>query len=696
MLINSPNISGSLTVTGNSVITGSLTVLGGINGAITGSATTASYVEYTNVANKPTLVSGSSQVTYSGLTGIPSGIVSGSSQVTYSGLTGIPLGIVSGSAQVTYSGLTGVPSGIVSGSAQIVGYGIFATTGSNGFNGSQSITGSLTVTGQVVAQTLNVQQVTSSIVYSSGSNVFGNELGNTQQFTGSVSITGSLATSGTGTFSGALSLNSSANRVNSGNELRFYRTDNGIYTQLYDGGAANGFVLDNRNGDGFSFQTAGTNQLRIASTGAATFSGLNLSLNNTGATASDPLFTIQSLGGGNPRLKFLGQAGVINRGAVGDNLFFGETADTGQYIFRGTGAATFGSSVTAGTNIEANNGYLSISAGSGTAYSSRLSTVYSYPYIDTYLDSLAGASYDGRLNFRIQRNGGSVSNVMTILPTGNVGIGTTDPASLLSMNTSSATAYDATADDGQADSGSTLTIRNGNTTTNSFAQVNMQVSGDSGRALGRIVTIRMGSATSDMAFVTESDNTKAEKMRITSGGNVGIGTINPTRRLQVEAPALEYVFVSQNTRNASGDLNALLTLGNNANNTSSYFLVCSVPAGDRMYIYGNGNIVNTNGSYGTLSDISLKENIVDATPKLADLLQLKVRNFNLIGSEEKQIGFVAQEFEEIFPKMVDIDGKNGMKTIKTSVLVPMLVKAIQELKAENDTLKSRIDTLEQA
>jgi len=56
---------------------------------------------------------------------------------------------------------------------------------------SASITGSLTVTGQVVAQTLNVQQVTSSIVYSSGSNIFGNSLGNTQQFTGSLQVSGS-------------------------------------------------------------------------------------------------------------------------------------------------------------------------------------------------------------------------------------------------------------------------------------------------------------------------------------------------------------------------------------------------------------------------------------------------------------------------------------------------------------------------
>jgi hypothetical protein len=65
-------------------------------------------------------------------------------------------------------------------------------TGSNQFNGSQAITGSLTVTGQIVAQTINVQQVTSSIVYSCGSNIFGNSLSNTQQFTGSMLATGSL------------------------------------------------------------------------------------------------------------------------------------------------------------------------------------------------------------------------------------------------------------------------------------------------------------------------------------------------------------------------------------------------------------------------------------------------------------------------------------------------------------------------
>jgi hypothetical protein len=127
--LDGAQITGSLSATGN-ISSNTLTVTSGI----TGTATSASYVEYSNVAGKPALVSSSSQ---------------------------------------------------------IVGYGIFPTTGSNQFNGAQTITGSLTVTGQVVAQTLNVQQVTSSIVYSSGSNVFGNSLSNTQQFTGSLQVTGS-------------------------------------------------------------------------------------------------------------------------------------------------------------------------------------------------------------------------------------------------------------------------------------------------------------------------------------------------------------------------------------------------------------------------------------------------------------------------------------------------------------------------
>jgi hypothetical protein len=92
------------------------------------------------------------------------------------------------------------------------------------------------------------------------------------------------------------------------------------------------------------------------------------------------------------------------------------------------GAATFISSVTAGTDIRTDGGTVQVGAGSNNYYT-RLATVYNYPYVDSFLDSMAGASYDGRLTFRIQRNGGTVSPMMTILPTGLIGMGTINPAS---------------------------------------------------------------------------------------------------------------------------------------------------------------------------------------------------------------------------------------------------------------------------
>jgi hypothetical protein len=102
---------------------------------------------------------------------------------------------------------------------------VFATTGSNQFNGSQTITGSLTVTGQITAQTLNVQQVTSSIVYSSGSNIFGSSLSDTQQLTGSVSVTGSMNVNGTPVSVGT----GSAGQVAFWNGTSSQTGDNGLF-----------------------------------------------------------------------------------------------------------------------------------------------------------------------------------------------------------------------------------------------------------------------------------------------------------------------------------------------------------------------------------------------------------------------------------------------------------------------------------
>jgi len=72
------------------------------------------------------------------------------------------------------------------------------------YTGNANITGDLGVTGTITAQKLVVQTITSSVIYSSGSNIFGDELTDIQQFTGSVRITGSLSLA-----SGVASLTSS-------------------------------------------------------------------------------------------------------------------------------------------------------------------------------------------------------------------------------------------------------------------------------------------------------------------------------------------------------------------------------------------------------------------------------------------------------------------------------------------------------
>jgi hypothetical protein len=151
------------------------------------------------------------------------------------------------------------------------------------------------------------------------------------------------------------------------------------------------------------------------------------------------------------------------------------------------------------------------------------------------------------------------------------------------------------------------------------------------------------------------------------------------------------------------------------NNTTNYFYNAVDTGATRYIVYSNGNVVNVNGSYGAISDAKLKENIVDASPKLDDLLQVRVRNYNLIGDDKKQLGVVAQELEEVFPSMIDespdfeeqevtdeegnvtkerVDLGTTTKSVKYSVFVPMLIKAMQEQQEIINDLKARIETLE--
>jgi len=119
MIIHSPIFSGSI----NQAESAYANLSGSFSGSFTGVGNfvglEADSVAFNNVTGKPTLVSGSSQVSYPSLSNIPSGIVSSSAQLSEIFLDTLGDGVVSGSSQVSYPGLSNIPAGIVSGSSQV-------------------------------------------------------------------------------------------------------------------------------------------------------------------------------------------------------------------------------------------------------------------------------------------------------------------------------------------------------------------------------------------------------------------------------------------------------------------------------------------------------------------------------------------------------------------------------------------------
>ena len=87
------------------------------------------------------------------------------------------------------------------------------------------------------------------------------------------------------------------------------------------------------------------------------------------------------------------------------------------------------------------------------------------------------------------------------------------------------------------------------------------------------------------------------------------------------------------------------------------------------------------------SDARLKDNIDTIDGGLERVQELRGVSFNWTNQEEKQLGFIAQEIKEVLPEVVEQDNK-GFYTVNYSAVVPVLVEAIKELKAEIDELKN--------
>lgn len=278
-------------------------------------------------------------------------------------------------------------------------------------------------------------------------------------------------------------------------------------------------------------------------------------------------------------------------------------------------------------------------------------------------------------------NGTSWKENMTIQPSGNVGIGATNPTWLLDVRKASAN--------------SELMAH--------FVNPGGQATSESQVAIGAGpgAWTKIVGYDGSLGFRNYSSNIEFMTMK-TWNGFIGMGTTNPLYPLHIKTAANTNLFLE----NTSGDPDGALAIS-----IPNYNINCggSVTCSNMVSFMSGGVWIGTitptsNGQgtqYITTSDFRLKENIKNTSFSINDLMKIKVveYNYKLDKSKSKEIGFIAQDLNEIIPTVVtkgdEEVGENGLPKkpwmVDYSRLTPMIIKATQELKNEID----KIDNLNQ-
>jgi len=223
-------------------------------------------------------------------------------------------------------------------------------------SGSLAITGSLLATSTITAQTLVVQTVTSSIVYSSGSNIFGNSVSNTQQFTGSLQVSGSnhyvLGNVGVGTTSpGVLLQVEPSQTVNLITSLFTRGNSDPNFRAGFANGSGSGTASEHAK-VGMWYGTSGNPVTHIGFLrgNSSDSSGMTFNVNNTEYVRLDPSGNV-GIGSASPAYKLdVNGAGYFNTGVLinGGSTFtagelgFTNSASGAQFGIYTTGASSPG------------------------------------------------------------------------------------------------------------------------------------------------------------------------------------------------------------------------------------------------------------------------------------------------------------------------------------------------------------------
>jgi len=363
--------------------------------------------------------------------------------------------------------------------------------------------------------------------------------------------------------------------------------------------------------------------------------------------------SIQNPSAGSPSIDIDSSGNITFTGAITKS---GGTANGVLYL-NGSGVETSGSALTFdGTNFVVNNGV--IRANNTLGYYTNLTATGLTNYA-TSMDFDSVSSYLFKINS---------SEKMRLDTSGNLGIGTSSPDSIITfagnITSKSSDAYG-------------IGTNGGNNHFNVFA------TGGSGAVrffTGGSSATSTGGGGTERARIDASGNLLWAKTTTSSSSGIGI------------------VFKKTD---ASSTTATVSCVGASTFSAQSTYEVFSTGAGTyRFYVDYSGSVNATYTSISAISDVRLKENIRDLDVGLSAVMQLRPRLFDWKkgkGADTKNArGFIAQEFEQVFPDLIGEwkdpapEGEEPYKSVRQD-LIPVLVKAIQELKAENDVLKARLD-----
>ena len=214
-----------------------------------------------------------------------------------------------------------------------------------------------------------------------------------------------------------------------------------------------------------------------------------------------------------------------------------------------------------------------------------------------------------------------------------------------------------------------------------------------------------------IAFDTQDkiDDGYDERMRISYDGKVGIGTDSPSSLLDVSGN----IKVSNHILGNDSELR--LYTNDHANNSVGYIELTTtktVVAGQTIELRPNstnthfGNpttpwvIIDNAGevkavSFNATSDIRHKENIHELENALEKISSIRGVNFTFIHDDKKclRAGIIAQEVQPIIPELINTTDDDKWSA-NYDGLTPYLIESVKTLSKENETLKTKVNSLE--